>query len=185
MIVGHPSWDDMWTLKALLHDFKLCSGLSANFNKRKVTGFNAKPEFLKDVLDYLSCDVIKALFNFLGISIGYNMRRRSYWSPIIVKVRNKISSWKGKSTSLSGRNLQHPRIRIGEVGFQHGSGWTWLLSANSGLVDATVSADSNHVNLTTILQHIILISGKALKRAWISNMPSNIHMSFKYATNEK
>lgn len=103
VILGQPSGDNIWTLKALLRGFELSSGLSVNFKKSKVVSFNVKPEFLKVFLNYLSRNLISSPFDFLGILISCNLRERSSWSPVIAKVRNMLSSWNGKPLSLGGR----------------------------------------------------------------------------------
>lgn len=55
MIVAQPSWENIWSIKALLHGFEICSSLSVNFHKSRIISFNIKLDFLKVVFDLLSC----------------------------------------------------------------------------------------------------------------------------------
>ncbi|XP_058774319.1 uncharacterized protein LOC131648592 [Vicia villosa] len=103
MIFGTPSWENIGTLKALLRGFELCSGLSVNFSKSKILGFNMEMDFLQAASDFLFCAINPFPFHFLGISIGCNPRRKSAWSLITSKLRNRLALWKGKYLSLGGR----------------------------------------------------------------------------------
>lgn len=101
LIVGQPSWKNIWRLKAMLPGFEFCSCLSINFIKSRVIGFNVKQNFLFVVSNYLLCAV--SPFNFLGILIGCNPRKGSSWSLVLAKVRIRLASWKGNFLSLGGR----------------------------------------------------------------------------------
>ncbi|KAI5408461.1 hypothetical protein KIW84_054339 [Lathyrus oleraceus] len=46
MIMDQPSWENIWTVKAMLRGFELCSSLFVNFIKSRVIGFNVKQDFL-------------------------------------------------------------------------------------------------------------------------------------------
>ncbi|XP_058753509.1 uncharacterized protein LOC131626685 [Vicia villosa] len=95
MIVGTPSWENIGTLKGLLRGFELCSGLSVNFSKSKILGFNVEMDFLQAASDFLFCAISPFPFQFLGISIGCNPRRKSAWSLITTKLRNMLALWRG------------------------------------------------------------------------------------------
>jgi len=40
---------------------------------------------------------------YLGLPIGGNARRLSFWEPIIDRIKSRLSSWKSKHLSLGGR----------------------------------------------------------------------------------
>lgn len=101
--MGQPYWENIGTIKALICGFELCSSLSVNLSKSRILSFNVDSEFLNAASDYLACDVSPFPFQFLGIKIGCNPRRKSSWSLFISKLRNHLSSWKGKHLSLGGK----------------------------------------------------------------------------------
>jgi hypothetical protein len=51
----------------------------------------------------LSCKVGVIPFVYLGLPIGGNARRLSFWEPIINRIRSRLSGWKSKHLSLGGR----------------------------------------------------------------------------------
>jgi len=42
-------------------------------------------------------------FKYLGMYIGGNHRSMAFWSPVIDKIKFKLSTWKGKLISMVGR----------------------------------------------------------------------------------
>ncbi|KAL7162684.1 hypothetical protein ACSBR2_043049 [Camellia fascicularis] len=46
---------------------------------------------------------VKLPFNFLGLPLGANPRRKSTWVPVVEKVKKKLSSWKRKLLSFAAR----------------------------------------------------------------------------------
>ncbi|CAK8543942.1 unnamed protein product [Lathyrus sativus] len=42
-------------------------------------------------------------FNFLGITVGGNHRRYSFWKPVLLCLKNKLSIWNGRNLSMGGR----------------------------------------------------------------------------------
>jgi len=42
-------------------------------------------------------------FTYLGLLVGGNPSRCSFWEPVLSKIRKKLSVWKGKNLSLAGR----------------------------------------------------------------------------------
>lgn len=57
---------------------------------------------MKATSNIFACLISLFPFSFLSILIGANPRRSSLWEPILSKIRNKLSSWKGKVVSLGG-----------------------------------------------------------------------------------
>ena len=46
---------------------------------------------------------MKIPFVYLGMPIGGNPRLKQFWQPMIEKVNNRLSRWKGKLLSMVGR----------------------------------------------------------------------------------
>lgn len=49
------------------------------------------------------CLHAKCPFSYLGIPLGEKMNRNSAWKPVLVKIKNKLSSWKAKTLLRVGR----------------------------------------------------------------------------------
>lgn len=87
----------------MLHNFEFSSGLSVNFHKSMIIGLNVRQHFLKATSNLLSCALSHFLFSFLGISIDCNPRIRYSWELVLSKLRNRLTTWRGKAFSLGGR----------------------------------------------------------------------------------
>jgi len=42
-------------------------------------------------------------FKYLGMKIGGNPRTLAFWKPVINKIKSRLSTWKGRITSMAGR----------------------------------------------------------------------------------
>ncbi|GKV52698.1 hypothetical protein SLEP1_g59269 [Rubroshorea leprosula] len=51
----------------------------------------------------LNCKAGKLPFTYLGLPIGGNPHRHSFWKLVVAKFRSKLASWKGKLLSFGGR----------------------------------------------------------------------------------
>ncbi|KAM0033825.1 hypothetical protein Hdeb2414_s0016g00490411 [Helianthus debilis subsp. tardiflorus] len=51
----------------------------------------------------LNYEVGSLPFTYLGIPIGVNMKRAKFWSPVVEKFKSKLSKWKERYLSFSGR----------------------------------------------------------------------------------
>ena len=92
-----------WAIKTILRSFELASGLRVNFSKTRIGGLGLDAILLKDFSSILNYQHMKIPFVYLGIPIGGNPRNNQFWQPMIDKVRNRLSSWKGKLLSMAGR----------------------------------------------------------------------------------
>nr|GEU95822.1 RNA-directed DNA polymerase, eukaryota [Tanacetum cinerariifolium] len=50
----------------------------------------------------ISCSILTALFNYLGVKVGSNMSRITSWDDVISKVSSRLSKWKPKLLSIGG-----------------------------------------------------------------------------------
>ncbi|CAK8570156.1 unnamed protein product [Lathyrus sativus] len=103
VILGDSNRENILAVKVMLRGFELVSGLKVNFSKSKVIGVNLDDGFLEVASNFLSCATTSLPFNFLGIPIGANPRRKITWEPLVTKIRNKLSLWRGKHISFGGR----------------------------------------------------------------------------------
>jgi hypothetical protein len=103
LIVGEKSWANIRVLKANLMLFELISGLKVNFHKSMLVGVNIAQAWLRDAASMLNCKLSSIPFIYLGLPIGGNAKRNSFWSALVDKIRCKLSLWKSRHLSMGGR----------------------------------------------------------------------------------
>jgi len=74
-----------------------------NFRKSSLYGINIDPSFLTVVGTFLHCKVGSLLLNFLGLLVGAIPRFIKTWNPVVEKFKKRLSIWKGRHLSISGR----------------------------------------------------------------------------------
>ncbi|CAK8566440.1 unnamed protein product [Lathyrus sativus] len=103
ILVCDGKLNNLWTTKAILCGFELKSGLCVNWNKSKVYGINLHADVLRVASNFLACAVGLVPFNFLGIQVGFNPRRKATWTHLVDKVKKRLTKWKGKQMSIGAR----------------------------------------------------------------------------------
>lgn len=101
--MGEGSWENLWSIKAMLLGFKMASCLCVIFFKSKIIGVHLKEMFLEIASYFLSYGISYIPFMFLGIPIGDNHRRRETWTPILSKTRSRLSGLKWEIIFIGGR----------------------------------------------------------------------------------
>jgi len=90
-------------MRAILLLFEKLSGLKVNFSKSHLVGVNVASSWLTAAASVLNCKVGSIPFVYLGMPIGGNARRLSFWDPLINRIKARLSGWKSKYLSLGGR----------------------------------------------------------------------------------
>ena len=90
-------------IKAILRCFELSSSLGVNFFKSKIGAIGVDRYEVKMYLEILHCSLMNIPFTYLGLTIGGNPSRCSFWEPVVSKIRKKLSVWKGRNLSFAGR----------------------------------------------------------------------------------
>lgn len=90
-------------LKWILECFELLSGLSVNFDKSKVIGFNIDEEELGVLVGILGCRAGVGLIPYLGLKVGGRIRWLDGWKEVIERARHKLKRWDAKTLSMAGR----------------------------------------------------------------------------------
>ncbi|KAH1113427.1 hypothetical protein J1N35_006805 [Gossypium stocksii] len=85
--------------KYILRCFEIFSGLSINFSKSCIMGFNLEEEFLYRLAAVCRCKIGELPINYLGLPLRADPRKSSSWNEIIDRVERKLSSWKCRSFS--------------------------------------------------------------------------------------
>ncbi|GAU49411.1 hypothetical protein TSUD_407260 [Trifolium subterraneum] len=103
LLMGAKSWANVRALRAALVLFELMSGLKVNFNKSMLVGVNISESWLNEAASALHCNVGKIPFLYLGLSIGGDPRRLSFWEPVLSRIKKRLSGWKSRFLSFGGR----------------------------------------------------------------------------------
>ncbi|CAJ2672096.1 unnamed protein product [Trifolium pratense] len=103
LFTGGKSWANVRALRAVLVLFETMSGLKVNFNKSMLVGVNISDSWLGEAASVLCCKVGKIPFLYLGLPIGGDPRRLSFWDPVLHRIKNRLSGWKSRFLSFGGR----------------------------------------------------------------------------------
>ncbi|MCH95507.1 LINE-1 reverse transcriptase like, partial [Trifolium medium] len=103
LILGVKSWANVRALRAVLVLFETVSRLKVNFNKSMLVGVNIAESWLAKAASVLGCVVGKVPFVYLGLAIGGDPRRLSFWVPVLTRIKSKLSGRKSRFLSYGGR----------------------------------------------------------------------------------
>ena len=62
------------------------SRLKVNFNKSMLTGVNIRPTWLSKAALVLNCKIGTIPFMYLGLPIGGDSRKLSFWKPVVDRI---------------------------------------------------------------------------------------------------
>ena len=91
------------SMKAILRGFEIASGLKINFHKSSLVGINVENTKLRCYSKLLNCGLMGYLFKYLGLEVGGNPRKKTFWKPVLEKLKVRLSVWKGRFLSLAVR----------------------------------------------------------------------------------
>ncbi|GAU51140.1 hypothetical protein TSUD_411890 [Trifolium subterraneum] len=103
LLMGTKSWANVRALRATLVLFESILGLKVNFNKSLLVGVNILDSWLGEAASALSCRVGKIPFLYLGLLIGGDPRRISFWEPVLDRLKSRLSGWQSRFLSFGGR----------------------------------------------------------------------------------
>jgi hypothetical protein len=90
-------------MRGVLVLFAAVSGLKVNFHKSMLVGVNVAETWLAEAAGVLGCSVGKVPFVYLGLPIGGDPRRLSFWNPVVHRIRSRLVGWKSRFLSFGGR----------------------------------------------------------------------------------
>ncbi|XP_045797669.1 uncharacterized protein LOC123891830 [Trifolium pratense] len=143
LLLGVKSWANVRALRAVLVLFETMSGLKVNFSKSMLVGVNISDSWLGEAASVLRCKVGKIPFLYLGLQIGGDPRRLSFWDPVMHRIKNRLSGWKSRFLSFGGRLVllrsvltslpvyalsffKAPSAEMGALGWgADGGAWVW------------------------------------------------------------
>jgi len=79
------------------------SGLKVNFTKSQLIGVNVQGSWLTEATLVLKCKVGNLPFVYFGLPVGGDVCRLSFWEPLILQIKSRLSGWKAKHLSFDGR----------------------------------------------------------------------------------
>lgn len=92
LLIGEGGWKHVWDFKMVLRGFELVSGLGDNYLKSWLISFNLNTNFLRATASFLTYRIKDKAFTFLGILIGANPRRISFWQPLVSSVAAHLAT---------------------------------------------------------------------------------------------
>lgn len=82
--------------------FEVLASLKVNFHKRQLLGVNVDSSWLEEASTVLNCKVGGVPFVYLGLPIGANPRHLSALTPVVEKIRKRLSGLRSKYSSFGG-----------------------------------------------------------------------------------
>jgi len=68
-----------------------------------LTGVNISSTWLVKAASVLNCRTGTIPFLYLGLPIGGDSRKLSFWKPVVERIISRLSSWNNRFLSFSGR----------------------------------------------------------------------------------
>jgi len=103
IIIGEKTWRNVRTMRAVLLLFEEVSGLKVNIHKSMLTGVNVPDSWLSEAALVMNCRRGTILFVYLGLPIGGDPRKLSFWKPVVDRIIPRLTSWNNKFLSFGGR----------------------------------------------------------------------------------
>nr|GEW75330.1 RNA-directed DNA polymerase, eukaryota [Tanacetum cinerariifolium] len=103
VFIGEWSEGNLENLVRILNCFYLALGLKINLQKSYVLGVRVPYEDVRHGASLIGCDVMRTPFKYLVVTVGDFMSRNSSWVNVIQKTQSRLSKWKSKTLSVSGR----------------------------------------------------------------------------------
>lgn len=86
----------------IVRSFSFSTGLTINMEISSLIKINTTVSEVADLADFLNCKVSWAL-SYLGIPIGEGGGSILTWEPVVERMKNRMTSWKGRLLSQDGR----------------------------------------------------------------------------------
>lgn len=90
-------------VKLVMLLFQLLFGLKINFGKSVLYAKDPHSDLVSSCASILGCSSGTWPFSYVGLQVGSSPRRKSFWFPVVKKVKTKLSHWKCFSLNKAGR----------------------------------------------------------------------------------
>jgi len=91
------------SLKLILCEFEMITGLKINFNKSYIYNLSRCKEVGMRAAAILNCNLSSLSFTYLGLLIKATSLTKEDWQPLIERVEQRLVTWKGNALSRGGR----------------------------------------------------------------------------------
>ncbi|GKV26314.1 hypothetical protein SLEP1_g35645 [Rubroshorea leprosula] len=102
VLIRDASLKSIRAFKFLLRWFEIVSGLKINFGKSILYGINTEERWLSMATSTLNSKHGNMPFIYLGLPIGDDPHKISFWNPVVEKFQSKLAAWKGRLLSFRG-----------------------------------------------------------------------------------
>lgn len=92
-----------WSNEIITPKITLVINPIRNLEKSSLLGINLDHQRVKELADSIGCKAEEWPIKYLGIPLGDNPLKLSFWEPIISKVAKKLAGWKKCFLSKGGR----------------------------------------------------------------------------------
>lgn len=103
MLFGQGDTGEARAFKDILNSYMMASGQEVNIAKSAVFLFNIDPLLGKEICNVLEISKGSLPCKYLGIPLDRGKRPSNLWDNLVDKIKSRISTWKGKWLSLTGR----------------------------------------------------------------------------------
>ncbi|GJZ80617.1 hypothetical protein Tco_0645611 [Tanacetum coccineum] len=94
---------DLKNIIRVLHVFYIASGLKIDIHKSNIYGIGVNEEEVSNMASNAGCIAGNIPFNYLGLSIGSNMKSIASWKMLVDRFHLRLSTWKANLLSIRGR----------------------------------------------------------------------------------
>ncbi|XP_039685099.1 uncharacterized protein [Medicago truncatula] len=135
LLIGEKSWLNVRSMRAVLLLFEEVSGLKVNFHKSMLTGVNVTDSWLSEAAMVMNCRKGSIPFIYLGLPIGGDSWKLSFWKPVLDRIAARLSSWNNKFLSFGGRLARYGEDggRLKEGGSQSSLWWRMINKVREGI----------------------------------------------------
>ena len=89
LIFGKWSRANLITLTRILNVFHDVSGLQINLSKCNLLGIGVSDREINEMAVMIGCRSATFPFSHLGLAVGGNMKKKSFWTTVIYKINKK------------------------------------------------------------------------------------------------
>jgi hypothetical protein len=93
-------------LKGTLSIFEQLSGMGINFHKSELIPINIDHNQTHDIAHLFSCPMGNFPIKYLGVPLHFKNLRREVIQPLLDKILNKITGWRGKLLSHAAKVMR-------------------------------------------------------------------------------
>ena len=103
LIFCEPKMEFLRNIQNVLYSFQSFSGLTVNYTKSGLIVLGREEGWATMAANMLGCNLVQLPTTYLGVPLGANMRKYSSWQPVLLKVQQRLATWKANCLSRPGK----------------------------------------------------------------------------------